>query len=65
MCAGTIAAARLGGIVYGAFEPKTGAVGSVWDVLRDGHSLHTPQVRAGVREEECAELMRSFFARHR
>lgn len=65
MCAGAIAAARLGGIVYGAFEPKTGAVGSVWDVLRDGHSLHTPQVRAGVREEECAELMRSFFAQRR
>lgn len=61
MCAGAIAGARLGGLVYGAFESKTGAVGSVWDVLRDGHSLHNVQVRAGVREGECAAIMRSFF----
>lgn len=62
MCAGAITLARIGTVVFGAWEPKTGAVGSLWDVLRDRRLAHRPQVYAGVLEEECAALLRDFFA---
>ena len=61
MCAGALQAARVGSVVFGAFEPKTGACGSLIDVLRAPTAPYTPQVRGGVLEEECAALLRSFF----
>ncbi|WP_184841070.1 nucleoside deaminase [Allocatelliglobosispora scoriae] len=61
MCAGAITLARIGTVVFGAWEPKTGAVGSLWDVLRDRRLNHRPEVYPGVLEAECAALLRSFF----
>ena len=51
----------MGSVVFGAFEPKTGACGSLIDVLRAPTAPFTPQVRGGVLEEECAALLRNFF----
>jgi tRNA(adenine34) deaminase len=65
MCAGALVAARVGTVVFGAWEPKTGAVGSLWDVVRDRRLTHRPQVRGGVLEAECAEVLTQFFARQR
>ena len=65
MCAGALVMARVGRVVFGAWEPKTGAVGSLWDVVRDRRLTHRPQVRGGVLAEECAALLDGFFARHR
>jgi tRNA(adenine34) deaminase len=48
-------------VVFGAWEPKTGAAGSLWDVLRDRRLNHRPEVYPGVREDECAALLRDFF----
>ncbi|MDY5784687.1 nucleoside deaminase [Corynebacterium sp.] len=62
MCAGAILGARVKSLVFGAWEPKTGAVGSLLDALRDPHHLHTVDVRGGVREQENAELLSRFFA---
>ncbi|GIG64021.1 tRNA(adenine34) deaminase [Phytomonospora endophytica] len=61
MCAGALVLARVETVVFGAWEPKTGAVGSLWDVVRDRRLNHRPEVHAGVREEECAALLRAFF----
>ncbi|HEU5107390.1 MAG TPA: nucleoside deaminase [Micromonosporaceae bacterium] len=61
MCAGAIVLARVSTLVFGAWEPKTGAAGSLWDVLRDRRLNHRPEVYAGVREDECAALLRAFF----
>lgn len=61
MCAGALQAARVSSVVFGAFEPKTGACGSLIDVLRAPTAPFTPQVRGGVLEEECAGLLRKFF----
>jgi len=61
MCAGAIVLARIATVVFGAWEPKTGAVGSLWDVVRDRRLNHRPEVYSGVLEAECAELMRRFF----
>ena len=61
MCAGAIVLARVATLVFGAWEPKTGAVGSLWDVVRDRRLNHRPAVYAGVLEQECATLMRDFF----
>jgi tRNA(adenine34) deaminase len=61
MCAGALVLARIDTLVFGAWEPKTGAVGSLWDVVRDRRLNHRPQVYAGVLEAECAALVRSFF----
>jgi tRNA(adenine34) deaminase len=61
MCAGAITLARVGTVVFGAWEPKTGAVGSLWDVLRDRRLNHRPEVYGGVLETECGDLLRSFF----
>jgi tRNA(adenine34) deaminase len=65
MCAGAIGLARVERVVFGAWEPKTGAVGSLWDVLRDRRQLHRPEVVSGVLAEECAALLESFFADRR
>ncbi|MEI7543817.1 MAG: nucleoside deaminase [Mycobacteriaceae bacterium] len=65
MCAGALVMARIGRLVFGAWEPKTGAVGSLWDVVRDRRLTHRPEVRGGVLAGECAELLNGFFARHR
>jgi tRNA(adenine34) deaminase len=61
MCAGALVLARVSTVVFGAWEPKTGAVGSLWDVVRDRRLNHRPEVYAGVLETECAALMRSYF----
>ncbi|MCV7430111.1 nucleoside deaminase [Mycolicibacterium bacteremicum] len=65
MCAGALVMARIGRLVFGAWEPKTGAVGSLWDVVRDRRLTHRPQVRGGVLAAECAAPLEEFFARHR
>jgi len=62
MCAGAIVLARLDRVVYGADDPKAGAVGSLWDVVRDRRLNHRPEVISGVLAEESAELLRRFFA---
>jgi tRNA(adenine34) deaminase len=61
MCAGALVLARVARLVFGAWEPKTGAVGSLWDVVRDRRLNHRPEVYAGILEAECAELLRGFF----
>jgi tRNA(adenine34) deaminase len=61
MCAGAIAQSRIKTVVFGAWDEKAGAVGSVWDILRDPRSPHQVEVTAGVMEEECAELLKKFF----
>ncbi|WP_068165985.1 nucleoside deaminase [Rhodococcus phenolicus] len=65
MCAGAIVLARVGRVVFGAWEPKTGAVGSLWDVVRDRRLTHRPEVRGGVLERECAAVLEEFFRTHR
>jgi len=65
MCAGALVMARVQRVVFGAWEPKTGAVGSLWDVVRDRRLIHRPQVRGGVLADECAGLLEQFFARQR
>ena len=65
MCAGALVAARIGALVFGAWEPKTGAVGSLWDVVRDRRLTHRPQVYPGVLQDDCAALVREFFGRMR
>ncbi|AEF38033.1 MULTISPECIES: nucleoside deaminase [Mycobacteriaceae] len=65
MCAGALVAARVARLVFGAFEPKTGAVGSLWDVVRDRRLNHRPEVRGGVLAAECAAPLEAFFARQR
>ena len=65
MCAGAIGLARVARVVFGAWEPKTGAAGSLWDVVRDRRLNHRPEVIGGVLEAECAALLESFFVAHR
>jgi len=62
MCAGAITAARIGRLVYGAADPRAGAVGSLWDVVRDQRLVPVPEVIGGVLAEECQALLRTFFA---
>jgi tRNA(adenine34) deaminase len=61
MCAGALVLARVATLVFGAWEPKTGAVGSLWDVVRDRRLNHRPEVYAGILAEECGAMMRDFF----
>ena len=61
MCAGAIAQSRISKVVFGAWDEKAGAVGSVWDVLRDPRSIFKVEVTSGVLESECAELLTHFF----
>ena len=65
MCAGALLLARIPPVVFGAWDPKAGACGSVLDVVRDPRFNHQVQVRAGVRSEESAALLRGFFAAQR
>jgi tRNA(adenine34) deaminase len=65
MCAGAIVLARIPTVVYGAPDPKAGAAGSVLDVLGEPALNHRPEVTGGVMEEECATLLRDFFAARR
>ncbi|QPK84201.1 nucleoside deaminase [Corynebacterium qintianiae] len=65
MCAGAILGARVKSLVFGAYEPKTGAVGSLFDALRDPRHLHRVEVRGGVHEAENAALLSEFFGRLR
>jgi tRNA(adenine34) deaminase len=65
MCAGALVMARVARVVFGAWEPKTGAVGSLWDVVRDRRLNHRPEVRGGVLADECAAPLAEFFARQR
>jgi tRNA(adenine34) deaminase len=62
MCAGAIAQSRISHLVFGAWDAKAGAVGSVWDVLRDPRSIFKVEVTSGVLESECAELLKEFFS---
>ena len=62
MCAGAIAQSRISHVVFGAWDEKAGAVGSVWDVLRDPRSIFKVEVTSGVRETECAAFLKEFFS---
>jgi tRNA(adenine34) deaminase len=62
MCAGAIVNSRIARVVFGAWEPRTGAVGSLWDVVRDRRLNHRPEVVGGIIEAECAEPLRAFFS---
>ena len=62
MCAGAIAQSRISKLVFGAWDEKAGAVGSVWDVLRDPRSIFKVEVTSGVLEDECAGLLKEFFS---
>ncbi len=62
MCAGAIAQSRISRVIFGAWDEKAGAVGSVWDVLRDPRSIFKVEVTAGVLEKECAALLKDFFS---
>ena len=61
MCAGAIAQSRIKTLVFGAWDEKAGAVGSVWDVLRDPRAMHQVEVISGVKESECAALLSEFY----
>jgi len=61
MCAGALVLARIGRLVYAARDPKAGACGSVYDVLRDGRLNHCPEVTEGVCEAEASDLLKRFF----
>jgi tRNA(adenine34) deaminase len=65
MCAGAIVLSRLDRLVFGAFDPKAGAVGSLWDVVRDRRLNHRPEVVSGVLAEECSAVLEDFFAHQR
>jgi tRNA(adenine34) deaminase len=65
MCAGALVLARVDRLVYGAVDAKAGAVGSLWDVVRDPRLNHRPEVLGGVLGDECGDVLRSFFGPHR
>lgn len=65
MCAGAAVLARVARVVFGAYDEKAGAVGSLWDVVRDRRLNHRPEVVAGVMAAESTELLAEFFARQR
>ena len=65
MCAGASVLARVDRVVYGAADPKAGAAGSLWDVVRDRRLNWRPEVIGGIREDDCATLLADFFAEHR
>lgn len=65
MCAGAIVASRIEHLVFGAFDPKAGAVASLFDVVRDPRINHRPRVTGGVLEADCAALLEDFFADRR
>jgi tRNA(adenine34) deaminase len=61
MCAGAIVQSRIGRVVFGAFDEKAGAVGSLWDVVRDSRLPHRPEVISGVLAQEAAQILTDFF----
>jgi tRNA(adenine34) deaminase len=65
MCAGALWLARVGRIVFGAFDAKAGACGSLFDIPRDPRLNHRPELRGGILEEESATLLSEFFAARR
>jgi tRNA(adenine34) deaminase len=65
MCAGAIVLARIARLVFGAWDEKAGAVGSLWDVVRDRRLNHRPEVVSGVLADDCAAVLREFFAARR
>jgi tRNA(adenine34) deaminase len=65
MCAGAAVQARIGRIVFGAFDDKAGAVGSLWDVVRDRRLPHRPEVVSGVLADECGAILSEFFKAQR
>jgi tRNA(adenine34) deaminase len=65
MCAGALIQARIDRLVFGAVDEKAGAVGSLWDVVRDRRLNHRPEVIGGVLADECGELLINFFRDHR
>ncbi len=65
MCAGAIAQSRFSRLVFGAFDEKGGAVGSVWDLIRDPRALTKIEVVSGVLQDECAEILKDFFTNKR
>ena len=65
MCAGALVLARVQRLVYGAADPKAGAVESLWDVVRDRRLNHRPEVVRGVLADECGDVLRAFFGTHR
>jgi len=65
MCAGALMLARIGRLVLGAWDPKAGACGSVWDLVRDRRATHRVEVIGGVLEQECSQILVDFFEGHR
>ena len=65
MCAGAVVLSRIERVVLGGWDPKLGACGSVWDVVRDRRATHRAEVVGGVLEEECGAAVRRFFEEHR
>ena len=65
MCAGAIAQSRMKRLVFGAFDEKAGAVGSIWDVIRDPRALTKVEVAGGVLSDQCALLLKDFFNKKR
>ena len=61
MCAGAIAQSRISTVIFGAWDEKAGAVGSVWDLLRDPRSLYKIEVKAGVLVDECSAMLKEFI----
>jgi tRNA(adenine34) deaminase len=65
MCAGAIGLSRVDRLVFGAYDEKAGAVGSLWDVVRDRRLNHRPEVVSGILEDECRAILLEFFDGHR
>jgi tRNA(adenine34) deaminase len=65
MCAGALVLARVDAVIYGAADPKAGAAGSLWDVVRDRRLNHRPEVVAGVLADECGKILREWFTAKR
>src|SRR5438067_1889886 len=65
MCAGAVVLSRVSRLVYGAVDPKAGAVGSLWDHVRDRRLNHRPEVVSGVLADECGQLLREWFEARR
>ena len=65
MCAGAIAQSRMKKVIFGTWDEKAGAVGSVWDILRDPRAPHKVEVVSGVLEEKCAGILKEFFQQQR
>ena len=65
MCAGAIAQSRFKRLVFGSFDEKAGAAGSIWDLIRDARALAQIEVVSGVLEQECSEILKLFFLKYR